>query len=148
MYIVAAILWLLFNVHVMLVPMINVLYLYIITSPGTRAVPKMAVFFSSLIFVRIFSEWFWDDASCPYYYWHKFYFYTPHSLYFCYKVLYILKYFGASFLSTFLSLEISVSLNIHAHFFIVTVLLGMVLPVFTCSFRNVTCWYQCRIVYF
>jgi hypothetical protein len=48
-YSVAAILLLQFMVHVMLFPMINVLYFYISTFRSMFAVPSMAVFSSSLI---------------------------------------------------------------------------------------------------
>ena len=48
-YNVAAILCLQFMVHVMLFPILNVLYFYISTLRSTCAVPNMAVFCSSLI---------------------------------------------------------------------------------------------------
>ena len=48
-YNAAAILWLQFMVNVMLVPMINVLYLYTSTFRRKWAVPDTAVFFSSMM---------------------------------------------------------------------------------------------------
>jgi hypothetical protein len=44
----AAIVYLQFIAHVLLFPMLNVLYFYISTFPSTCAVPNMAVFCSSL----------------------------------------------------------------------------------------------------
>jgi hypothetical protein len=49
LYNVAAILWLQFVVHVMLFPMLNVLYFYVSTFRSTRVVPNMAVVCNSLL---------------------------------------------------------------------------------------------------
>jgi hypothetical protein len=50
-YNIAEILYLQFMVHVMLPPMVNVLYFYISTFLSMTTMPNMAVFCSSFIFV-------------------------------------------------------------------------------------------------
>jgi hypothetical protein len=52
---VSARVFLKYVVHVMLFPIINVLYFYIITLPSVCAMPSMAVFFISIV-AQIFTE--------------------------------------------------------------------------------------------
>ena len=75
--------------HVMLLPMLNILSLYISTFRSMCAVPNIAVVCSFLIdFVfsrhvaQVFSEWFRDGSSCLSYYWYHSYFCIPRALYF------------------------------------------------------------------
>ena len=74
---------------VMLLPTLNVLYLYISTFRSMCAVPNMAVVCSSLIdfvFARrgaqLLSEWFRDGSGCLCYYWYHSYFCIPRAQYF------------------------------------------------------------------
>ena len=53
LYSVAAILWLQYMAHVMLIPMLNVLYIYISTSRSRCAAPNMAVVCSSLLYILL-----------------------------------------------------------------------------------------------
>jgi hypothetical protein len=67
-YKVAASLYLRFIIHVMLFPMLNILYFYISTFRSMCAVPNMAVFCSSLVSCStgVFSR-FSDFSSYPYF---------------------------------------------------------------------------------
>jgi len=88
-YSVPAIVKLQIMTHVMLLPMLKVLYLYISIFCSMCAVPNMAVVCSSLIdfvFARrdaqLLSEWFRDGSSCLCYYWYHSYFCMPRAQYF------------------------------------------------------------------
>ena len=152
-------------VRVTLFPMLNLLYFYISTFRSVCAVPNMAVlcsfdFVLSLYVAQVFSEWFLDSSSCPYYCWYHIWFYVQHVLYFYCKV-FILRIFLVSFLITFLSPKIATYINIHVPFSLSLIMmsclsLGMVLSVCACRFHNMvtlpfwlvstdfgTCSYQC-----
>jgi hypothetical protein len=85
-YKVAAVLCLQFMLHVMLFPMLHVLYLYISTFRSMCAVPNMAVFCSSLIscFPGMFLGYFLNDSEMVpvgptvtgYYYYYYYYYYN------------------------------------------------------------------------
>ena len=160
-YSIAAILFLL-----SLVPVLNLLYLYISTFRSMWAVPNMAVICSSLtswfpgIFLAYFQNIFKMVTVAPLFTGITFVF-TFHmhcisivrSLYF--------RIFSSSFLITFLSPEIATSINTHVPFPLTPIvmsglLLGIVLSVCTCWFHNMvtlppwlfstnfgTCSYQC-----
>jgi len=99
-------------VHVMLLPMLNVLYFYISPFQSMCALPNMAVFCSSLI-----SERFCDGSISPYYYWYHFCFYIPHSHTDTHSISVVrslyFRIFLTSFLITFLSPGIVTSVHYH-----------------------------------
>ena len=79
----------------------------------------------------------WDGSSCRCCYCCHFYFYIPHVLYFYGKAFKFQNRFLASFLITFLSPEIAISINIHvpsslSQIIMTSLLLGMVLLICTC----------------
>ena len=145
-YSVAAILLLLFMVLISLVSVLNLLHFYISTFRSMRAVPNMAVFWSSLTscFPGMLLTYFLNDFEIvPFapiitgitfvFTFHMRCIYIVRSLYF--------RIFSASFLFTFLSPEIAMSINIHVPFslsriIISGLLLGIVLSVCICWFHK------------
>ena len=141
-YNVAALLYLLFMVHLTLFPTLNHLYFYIRTFPTMCAVPNMAVFYSSLIscfpgmLFRYFLNNFEMVPVAPIitditfvFTFHMCCISIVRSLYF--------RIFSASFFITFLSPQISTSVNTHIPFTLSQImmsglLLWMVLSVCTC----------------
>ena len=95
-----------------------ILYFFISTFRSVCAVPNMAIFCSSLVscFTRcvaqVFSVWFWDGSTCPYYYWNHFCSYIAHAVCFYGRSLYCRLFLG-SFLITFLPSEVAVSISLH-----------------------------------
>ena len=91
-YSAAAILLLLFMMLISLVSMLNLLYFYISTFRSMCAVPKMAVFWSSLTscFLGMLLTSFLNDFEIvpvtPVITGINFVFYIPHALYFCCKI--------------------------------------------------------------
>ena len=87
-YSVAAILMLLFMVLISLVSVLNLLYFYISTVRSMCAVPKMAVFCSSMtscfpgMLLTCFLNNFEIVPVASNYYWYHLCFYIPHELYF------------------------------------------------------------------
>ena len=138
-YSVAAIPLLLFMVLISLASVLNLLYFYISTSRSMCAVPSMVVFCSSLTscFPCMLLTYFLNDFKVvPVAYiitgvtfvftFHMRCIYIVRSLYF--------RIFSASFLITFLSPEITTSINIHVPFSLSRIitsglLLGIVLSV-------------------
>ena len=116
-YSVAAILLLLFMVLTSLVSVLNLMYFYISTFRSMSAVPNMAVFCSSLTscFPGMLLTYFLNDIEIVpvapitgitfVFTFHMRCISIVRSLYF--------RIFSASFLITFLSLEIATSINIH-----------------------------------
>jgi hypothetical protein len=85
----------------MLYPMLNILYFYISTYRTCVQCPMWLFsvvqyldFVLSRFVAQVFSEWFWEDSSCPYFYWYHFCFYVPRSLYLCCKVFIFWNLFG------------------------------------------------------
>ena len=88
-YSAAAVRYLQFVLHVMLFPMLNVLYFDMTTFRSMCAVRSMAVFCSYLIscFPGVFLRCFLNDgSSCPYYRWNYFYFFRSTWALFYFKV--------------------------------------------------------------
>ena len=153
-------------VLISLVPMLNLLYFYISTFQSMCAVLNMAVFCSSLTscFPVMMLTYFLNDFEivpvAPIITFITFVF-TFHMCcisivsYLCFRI------FSASFLITFLSPEITTSINIHVPLSLSWIimsglLLGILLSVCTCWFHNMvilppwlvstdfgTCSYQC-----
>ena len=146
-YIVSAILSLLFMVPLSLVPALAVLFFYISTSQSMCAVPNMAVFCSSLtsLFPGMSLTYFLNDLEMVpvapiitgitlVFTFHMHCISVVRSLYF--------KIFSASFLITFLSPEITASINMHVPFSLSRIimsglLLGIVLSFCTCWFHSI-----------
>jgi len=131
-YSVAAILLLLFMVLMSLVSVLNLPYFYISTFRSMCSVPNMAVFWSSLIscFPGMLLTYFLNDfETVPVapiiihitfvFTFHVRCIYTVRSLYF--------RIFSASFLITFLSPEISTSINIHVPFSLSRIIMSVLL---------------------
>jgi hypothetical protein len=143
-YNVAAILCLQYMVHTMLFPMTNVLYFYISILPSSPvcAVPNMSVICSSLlsscpgILIRYFLHYFEmapvDNIITGItfgFIFHVFCISIVRSFYF--------KIFSASFLITFLSPQIPMSIDRHIRFSLSRIMMfgllfAIVLSVFTC----------------
>jgi len=86
-YSVAAVVKLKYMIHVMLLPMLNVLYFYCRTLRSSCAKSNMDVLCCSLIslFPGMFFRYGMKYFELPYYYWYHICFYIPHvvrSLYF------------------------------------------------------------------
>ena len=154
-YSFAAILLLLFMVLIYLVSVLNILYFYISTFRSTCAVPNMAVFCSSLTscFPGMLLMYFLNDFEIVpvaptitgitfVLTFHMRCISVVRSLYF--------KIFSASFLITFLSPEISTSINIHVPFSLSQIimsdlLLGIVLLVCICRFHKMVTLSPCLV---
>ena len=155
-YSVAAILYLLFMVHITLFIMLNLLHFYISTFHSVCAVPNMAVFCSSLIscFPGMLLRYFLNDFEMVpvapiitgitfVFTFHMRCISTLMSLYF--------RIFSASFFITLPSPETATSINTNVPFSLSLVimsglLLGMVLSVCTCWVQNMvtlTSWHVC-----
>ena len=137
---------LLFMVLILLVSVLNLLYFYISTFRSMCAVPNMAVFCSSFssCFPGMLLTYFLNDFEIVpvapiitgitfVLTFHMRCISTVRSLYF--------RIFSASFLITFLSLEIATSINIHvpcslSRIIMSGLLLRIVLSVCTCWFHN------------
>ena len=139
LYIFAGILRLQCTAHAILFAMTNISYFTIRTSRKHVTVPITVVFCSSLYVlysyaVQIFSEWLSDGSNCPRYYsLYNFYFDIRHTLSFIVRCLYIK--ISPSFFITFLSPEISMSINRKVPFSITRItitriLLGIVISFF------------------
>ena len=145
-YSVAATLQLQTVVRVILRPTLNVLYFYTHTLRSICAVPNMAVVCSSLILCFLTTSLSYclnDSEAVPF---AHIITVITYSCIFHVCCIYIVRYlyfiiFSAHFLVTFLSPEISTSINIHVSFslpWIVmsSLLLGLVLSVCTSWFHN------------
>jgi hypothetical protein len=105
------------------------------------AVPNIAVFCSSLTscFPGMLLKYFLKDfelVPVARYYWRHLCFYIPHALYFYYNVFIFQNHLGF-----FLSPGIATSISIHvlsslSRIMMSSLLLGMVLSVYTCWFHN------------
>ena len=125
--------------HIMLFPMINVFHFYSNISWSMCTVPRNSRFIVhwcllSMYVSQVFSEWFSDGSSCPYYYWYLFCFYTPHALFFYY--ISVFSNLFAIFLHR-ISVPSHCTINIHVPFSLSRImmsglLLGMVLSVCAC----------------
>ena len=106
----------------MLFPMINVLHFYSSISWSMCTVPRNSRFIVhwcllSMYVSQVFSEWFSDGSSCPYYYWYLFCFYTPHALFFYY--ISVFSNLFAIFLHR-ISVPSHCTINIHVPFIFIT----------------------------
>ena len=145
-YSVAAILLLLFVVLISLVSVLNLLYFYISTFRSMCAMPNMAVFWSSLTscFPGMLLTYFLNDFEivpvAPIITGITFVFTFDMRCISIVSSLYF-RIFSASFLITFLSLEILTSINIHVPFSLSQIIMFIIIIIICHPYTGYLQWY-------